>query len=276
MKKEFIKKERKETPYKKTSGYPSRGETGKFSNTRDTKRAPVSTFADKAPYIARDEKPVYKGKESRLAGARTRNETRVFSGYTAHTPRTYSKPQSAMSPRSYTKPSTEAPKLKTGNLKLETTHWGGVADWYNKHLEGGNDTYHAKVIFPNILRMVGDVAGKKVLDLACGQGILSEQLRDKGAFVTGVDLGKELIALAEEKSKSVKEKGTHKVAYHVGSAEDLFILKDKTFDIVICVLALQNIENLQKTIEETRRVLMNGGKFIFVLNHPSFRNPKQT
>ncbi len=156
------------------------------------------------------------------------------------------------------------------------TSWGGVADWYNKHLEYGEDTYHSKVIFPNVERILGDVTSVKVLDMACGQGIFSEKLRDLGAFVTGVDLGKELIKIAEEKSKTIKEKGTHKVVYHVASTEDLFMLKDNSFDVVVCILALQNIENLQKTISEASRILTSAGKFVFILNHPSFRNPRKT
>lgn len=251
----------------------------------------VVSYADKGHYVPRTERPIYKGKESRLAGERTRSETRAFSGYTSHTPK-------SLSPRAYTKPRAIAPvsgikrtmnnekqnqslpsSADSGSLRSQAardTSWGGVADWYNKHLEKGDDTYHSKVIFPNILRMLGDVTGKKVLDMACGQGIFAEQLRDKGAFVTGADVAKELIKIAEEKSKTVQEKGTHKVAYHVASAEDLFMLKDKSFDIVVCILALQNIEDLQKTIAEATRILTSTGKFIFVLNHPSFRNPKQT
>ena len=243
-----------------------------YKNTK----AAVS-YVDKGPYVPRTERPIYKGKESRLAGERTRSETRAFSGYTSHTPK-------SSSPRAYTKPRVlssieESKKLVPSPKSLKPvsdTSWGGVADWYNKHLEKGDDTYHTKVIFPNILRMLGDVSGKKILDMACGQGIFAEQLRDKGAFVTGVDVAKELIKIAEEKSKTVQEKGTHKVIYHIASAEDLFMLKDKSFDIVVCILALQNIEDLQKTITEATRVLTSTGKFIFVLNHPSFRNPKQT
>jgi ubiquinone/menaquinone biosynthesis C-methylase UbiE len=248
----------------------------KESGTRDAK-----PFTPASPsHAPRFEKPVYKGKEDRLAGVKTRSETRVYSGYSAHTP-------DKKSPRAYTspKPSYSKSTLTSQTDLAATSHkskavpdtsWGGVADWYNKHLEKGDDTYHTKVIFPNILRMLGDVSGKRVLDMACGQGIFAEQLRDKGAFVTGIDLGKELIKIAEEKNQTIKEKGTHKVIYHVASADDLFMLKDKSFDIVVCILALQNIEDLQKTISEARRVLTSSGKLFFVLNHPSFRNPKQT
>jgi SAM-dependent methyltransferase len=156
------------------------------------------------------------------------------------------------------------------------TSWGDVASWYNTHLEKSGDTYHEKIVYPNLFRILGDVKGIKVLDLACGQGQFSRLLRDNGAYVTGVDLGKELIAIAESHNPSIKETGTHKVNYFHGSADDLYMLKSSSAQIVVCVLALQNIEKLQKTIEEVNRVLADGGRFIFVLNHPSFRNPRQS
>lgn len=280
------------------------GATHSYKNTRI-----VMPQVDKGPYVPRTERPIYKGKEDRLAG-KSRSETRAYSGYSSHAPRPTSSPRAYTAPRTSSArmiQSSSAPELNklqaisykpkqnyslpssadSGSLRFQEanrlvrpaardTSWGGVADWYNKHLEKGDDTYHTKVIFPNVLRILGDVTGKKVLDMACGQGIFAEQLRDHGAFVTGVDVAKELIKIAEENSQTVKEKGTHKVIYHVASAEDLVILKDKSFDIVVCVLALQNIEDLQKTIAEARRVLTSSGKFLFVLNHPSYRNPKQT
>jgi ubiquinone/menaquinone biosynthesis C-methylase UbiE len=135
------------------------------------------------------------------------------------------------------------------------------------------------VIYPHILRIIththGDLKDKKILDLACGQGQFSRILRDKGVQVTGVDLGKELIALAEASSRSASSK-THMISYFNGSADDLYMLKDTSFDTVVCILALQNIEKLDMTIKEVRRVLKKHGSFIFVLNHPSFRNPRQS
>lgn len=171
---------------------------------------------------------------------------------------------------SYKKPKANSHKLTAGN----DTSWGTVAAWYNDHLEKTGDTYHEKVIYPNLLRILGDLKSKKVLDLACGQGQFSRIMREQGAYITGVDLGKELIALAEANNKSVKEMGTHKISYFHGSADDLNMVKDGTCDIVVCILALQNIEKLQKTIDEAKRVLTPSGSFIFVLNHPSFRNAR--
>ena len=66
----------------------------------------------------------------------------------------------------------------------------------------------------------------------------------------------------------------NKVHYFVTGADDLYMLKDKSMDVVLCVLALQNIENVTGVFKEVSRVLRQGGKFIFVLNHPAFRNPQ--
>lgn len=254
--------------------------TSKSGGARNNfERAPRSErstrpYTPKSSYGARPERPVYGERDSRptSTGRSTgRPTTRpTYQSKEAYIPRTSS---------SRSSPVLDNKKMpaKGHQLKVaQDTSWGGVADWYNKHLEKGDDTYHVKVIFPNILRMLGDVTSKKVLDMGCGQGIFSERLRDQGAFVTGVDLGKELIKLAEIKSESVKTKGTHKVVYHVASSDDLFMLKEKNFDIIVCILALQNIEDLQKTISEGKRVLTENGKLFLVLNHPSFRNPKQT
>jgi ubiquinone/menaquinone biosynthesis C-methylase UbiE len=207
--------------------------------------------------------------------------------YVAHTSKLFTprptdfkkSPSSSPYKKDAYKKTTETKSLKSkvySPKSTSDTSWGTVASWYNDHLEKTGDTYHEKVVYPNLLRVIGDIKGKKVLDLACGQGQFSRLMRDKGAHVTGVDLGKELIAIAESHNISVKEAKTHKAIYLQGSADDLYMLKDSTFDIVVCILALQNIENLQKTIEEAKRVLAPNGSFVFVLNHPSFRNPRQT
>ena len=72
--------------------------------------------------------------------------------------------------------------------KAKETSWGHVADWYHEHVSESDDTYHDKVIKPNLLRVLGDVVGKRVLDLACGEGFFARTLALQGARVTGVDI----------------------------------------------------------------------------------------
>jgi len=162
----------------------------------------------------------------------------------------------------------KAPKtqLATYAPREATTSWGTVATWYDKHLENP-DTYHEKVILPNLLRLVEPQKGDHMLDLATGQGFIARALAEKGASVTGIDISKELIALA------IKKGGTN-VTYGVGSAEDLSGFTDETFNKAIIVLAIQNIEHVRAVLAEAFRVLKNGGTLHIVMNHPTFRIPK--
>lgn len=145
------------------------------------------------------------------------------------------------------------------------TSWGGVADWYDK-VVNDDDSYQAKVILPNITRIVAPEKGKKILDLACGQGYFSHALAAKGAHVTGVDIGPELIDIA-------RKHAGHNEEFYVSPAESLPRFPEKGFDAVVCVLAIQNIERVSHTFKEVARVLKDKGRFVLVLNHPAFRIP---
>ncbi|MDI9355279.1 MAG: class I SAM-dependent methyltransferase [Cyanobium sp. MAG06] len=164
------------------------------------------------------------------------------------------------------------------NNKSNNTSWGSVADKYNEYLISDKN-YHSEIIIPNILRLIGNIKGKNILDIACGQGVLSQILSDNGAMVSGFDIGENLIKIAKNNDK----KG--KINYCVADAEDfannylMDIKKNKTneykkFDIIICILAVQNIENVKKLLENISNVSNIDTKIYFVLNHPAFRIPK--
>lgn len=157
--------------------------------------------------------------------------------------------------------------ISNGAGKKDTS-WEKVASWYDEHLEGG-DTYQAKVILPNLMRMLDLKKETRVLDLACGQGFFTREIAKHTAHVIGSDLSPSLIRLAKEQSDP-------KLQFTVADAASLTFAKDASFDVVVCVLALQNIEKLQETLREVRRVLTKTGRFIFVLNHPAFRIPKKS
>lgn len=158
-------------------------------------------------------------------------------------------------------------KINSTQNTSKNTSWGEAAEWYDKLLDG-DDSYQAKVIRPNLLRLLGDVKGLSVLDLACGQGYFTRMIREAGAETIGVDISKELIAFA------VKKSGARGIEYKVSPAHKLGFLKDGSMDVVVCVLAFQNIENLPDVMKEVSRVLSEKGKIILVLNHPAFRIPQ--
>ncbi len=143
------------------------------------------------------------------------------------------------------------------------TSWGGVAGWYDSAVSD-KDSYQTKVILPNVLRLLDPKEGKKILDLACGQGYFSHAAAQKGAFVSGVDVAPELIEIARRRASPAEE-------FYISPAGDLSKFKNGSFDAVLCVLALQNMEKIDDVFWEVYRVLRKGGKFVIVLNHPAFR-----
>lgn len=152
--------------------------------------------------------------------------------------------------------------------KNPDTSWEKVAQWYDEHLEREDDTYQAKVVLPNLERILGLTGKERVLDLGCGQGFFAREFAPHAHSLIGADLSPSLIKHAAERGGNI--------AYHVADASDLPFAKDASFDIVYCVLALQNMEKLAEVVKETARVLTARGRFIFVLNHPAFRIPKRS
>lgn len=158
---------------------------------------------------------------------------------------------------------------KKPTKKQKTTSWSGVAHWYDALLEKGDDTYQTKVVLPNLTRAMNIKKGERVLDLACGQGFFTRVFHLAGAEVAGVDISKELIALAQKQSPK-------EIRYFARSADDIDVLQDGCFEKVSIVLAIQNIESPHKVFKECMRVLKPGGKLFLVLNHPAFRVPKES
>ncbi len=147
------------------------------------------------------------------------------------------------------------------------TSWGKVADWYGEYL-ANPDSYQAQVVLPNLMRMLSVTAGERVLDLACGQGFFTKEIHKAGANVVGADISEELVADARRNVPGV--------TFYAAPASQLSFAKNNEFDAVVCVLALQNMEDLSAVCKEVSRVLEQKGRFLMVLNHPAFRVLKRS
>lgn len=103
-----------------------------------------------------------------------------------------------------------------------------------------------------------DWEGKRVLDVGCAGGFMSEAIGEKGASVVGIDPAEDAIAAA----RSHAEGSGLDVRYDVGVGENL-PYDDGSFDAVVCVDVLEHVADLSKTIAEIARVLKPGGVFAF-------------
>ena len=119
----------------------------------------------------------------------------------------------------------------------------------------------------HIEKKCGGLAGKTVLDVGCGGGILAESMAARGAIVTGIDLSEKPLKVAQ---LHLLESGLH-VDYRLISAEDMAIEKRNAFDIVTCMEMLEHVPDPASTVRACAEMAMPGGWVYFsTLN----RNPK--
>lgn len=128
---------------------------------------------------------------------------------------------------------------------------------------------------PAILAMCEPLANTKVLDLGCGEGYCSRQLRQRGAKeVRGIDLSEAMIAAA----KTQEEQQPLGINYQTGCATKLDSFADGEIDLVVAVFLFNylTIEQTQQCMSEVFRILAAGGRFIFSVPHPAFPYMGQT
>lgn len=144
-------------------------------------------------------------------------------------------------------------------------NWDVVAQEYDCRVGETGDRCHMNFLNPVVWELLGDIEGKKILDLACGQGYFSRQLARSGALVTGVDISGELIKIAQSKDADQVEK----IDYLVADSADLGEIDSESQDWVVSNMAFHDTENVDQTIVECFRVLKKGGKLLFSIPHPS-------
>jgi len=146
--------------------------------------------------------------------------------------------------------------------------WPQIAGWYDQLVRQGSGPHELAVA--TTLRLVPDLRGARVLDVACGQGMATRALARAGAgSVTGADLSAEMIDIA--RGYEVAE--PLGIRYLTSDARTLAGLGDASCDVVTCQLGLMDIPDLPAALASVARVLRPGGSFVFVIGHPCFLAP---
>ncbi|GIZ53173.1 bifunctional 2-polyprenyl-6-hydroxyphenol methylase/3-demethylubiquinol 3-O-methyltransferase UbiG [Noviherbaspirillum aridicola] len=111
------------------------------------------------------------------------------------------------------------------------------------------------------------LAGRNVLDIGCGGGILAESMAKKGANVTGIDLSEKALKVADLHSL---ESGVQ-VRYELVSAEDMAAREPGSFDVVTCMEMLEHVPDPAAVVAACARLVKPGGHVFFSTIN---RNPK--
>lgn len=114
------------------------------------------------------------------------------------------------------------------------------------------------------LRLLGNVAGKRVLDLGCGVGQAATTFAVQGATVIAVDESAERIADARRRA----EQEDVRVEWHEGDLADLAFLRADSIDLAFSAFALSEVSDLSRVLRQVHRVLKNRAAFAFSYEHP--------
>ena len=148
-----------------------------------------------------------------------------------------------------------------------TRSWDAIADDWVAHADA-ND-YRNLYLMPRMLAMTGEVAGKSVLDLGCGEGGYARELARRGARVTGVDGSERLVEIARERTRA----DGLVVRFLRANANALDGLEAGAFDLVVAAMSLMDVADYPGAVREIARLLRTGGELVMSITHPCFSGP---
>jgi SAM-dependent methyltransferase len=116
------------------------------------------------------------------------------------------------------------------------------------------------------LRLLGDLKGKKVLELGCGGAQCSIAFAKQGAIAIGVDFSPAQLAHARQLCTEEEVK----VELRQGDLADLAFLRADSIDLVFSAYAFGYVEDLNRVFRQVHRVLKVGAPLVFSLTHPAY------
>lgn len=118
--------------------------------------------------------------------------------------------------------------------------------------------------WPAVRSLLLNLTGLRVLDAACGDGFYTERLLKRGATVVGIDASREMIAQAQDRFSEEDRVTVHQADL----TEDLFEFNTEQFDLILCQLALEHIEDWDAVFTGFSRVLKSQGRVVISTSHP--------
>ena len=148
----------------------------------------------------------------------------------------------------------------TDSLVGKNPQYDSFASEFLDHASEG--FYNAHYDRPACLDLLGDVAGKRVLDAACGPGLYAEELVTRGASVVGFDQSPAMIELCRSRVPT-GEFRVHDLA------DQLEWMDDASFDLILLALAIEYVDDRVNALRELRRVLSPRGALVMSRQHPT-------
>ena len=141
-----------------------------------------------------------------------------------------------------------------------------AAHWWDPHgeLKSLHDINPLRLDF---IEQCASLKGKKVLDIGCGGGLLTEGMATRGAEVTGIDMSEATLQVAQLHA----QQSQLAIEYHHSSAEAFVTDHASKFDVVTCLEVLEHVPDPTAIVNASAQLVKTGGNVIFSTIN---RNPK--
>jgi len=126
-----------------------------------------------------------------------------------------------------------------------------------------DNAFNAYYERPATIRLLGDVAGKRVLEVGCGPGSLTSWLVQAGATVTAMDVSEEMVRTTRRRV------GDRAQVLLADLEQPLRFLANGSVDLVVASLVLHYLRDWDRVFREFRRVLASDGLVVFSTHHPA-------
>lgn len=133
------------------------------------------------------------------------------------------------------------------------------AEDFERH--AAENAYNAWYDRPAVLKLIGEVAGRRVLDAGCGPGLYAEQLVARGAEVVAFDHSPKMVGLARSRLGERAMVRVHNLA------DPLDWLEDDSFDVALLALVIHHLDDRVSALREIHRVVLRPGAYLVVSTH---------
>lgn len=150
--------------------------------------------------------------------------------------------------------------------------WERNAVFWDEQMGEGN-AFQRVLVGPATERLLGIQPGERVLELACGNGVMSRRLAQLGARVLATDFSATFVERARARSAGTEY--AERLEYRVADASDAAALRalgEGRFAAVVCNMAIMDMATIEPMFAAVRRLLAPDGRFVFALAHPCFNS----
>jgi 2-polyprenyl-3-methyl-5-hydroxy-6-metoxy-1,4-benzoquinol methylase len=142
-----------------------------------------------------------------------------------------------------------------------------------------SDESRLAILHPAVIDLVGDLAGKTVLDFGCGDAALAERMAEKGATrVVAVDNNPRMVEAARRRLAKAEGSAAANVVMVLEGDENVVASLDR-FDLVVCSLVLMMIPDWERVCTIVRTLvsaMREEGSLVLAVTHPCFRTEKHS